>query len=189
MRNKMNIVSILITVLIALTASLNMIDFPVELRFEETKYNYLFVSTLCLLLPISVFLTALTFKNRKYTYFCIALSFSLAVPSALVYFFANSDYKSISQEGIDHSFQQINEIQTNGSTYRLYRTNGGATTSFGLVLRKETNFIKGINTVKVIFSKYKASDSTLLLLNGNTIQMQIEPYSKDDKLEAVTLTI
>ena len=35
---------------------LNMIDLPIELRFEEVKNNYLFVMILCILLPLTIFI-------------------------------------------------------------------------------------------------------------------------------------
>ncbi len=188
MRIKMKIVLLTITSIVIIITSLNMMDLPIELRFDNTKYNYLSVSILSVALPLSIFFSALTFKGPK-RILGVATSFTLSFPCALVLFFASDDFKSISKEGVDHSFEKIRELEAKGSKYRLYRTNGGATTSFGLVLRKETPLITGINTVNVLFSKYKAEDSSLTLTNDNTIELRIEPYGKSDKLEVVTLSI
>ena len=107
----------------------------------------------------------------------------------IVFFFASESFSDISVEGVDTSFDKISEVESNGSTYRLYRTNGGATTSFGLVLRKEAKLTSNIKTVKVIFSKYQAREGTLMLINKNSLELRIEPYNENDKLEVITLTI
>ena len=169
--------------------SMNMADFPVELRFENTKFNYLFVIVLSLLLPLSIVLSAFTFKKRAYLYSVLILGALVSVPCTLTFIFAISDYNKIVESGKDFSFEKINEVRVDKSSYRLYRTNGGATTSFGLVLRKESKFIGGLNTVEVIFSKYKASESTLSVVNKSTLQLQIEPYSEGEKTEVITLNI
>ena len=46
-------VSNVILVIIILITSLNMIDFPWELRFTDVKNNYLFVMVLAFILPFS----------------------------------------------------------------------------------------------------------------------------------------
>lgn len=182
-------ISLVITLFILTVASLNLIDLPVELRFEKIKYNYQFVIFLCFLLPLSVFLTSLTLEKRPSTYLGLGLSIALALPCALVCFFATSDIKSINEVGRDASFERISEVSVEDSHYRLYRTNGGATTSFGLVLRKETTLIEGLNVVKVIFAKYKASEGSLTVTADKSIELKIEPYNRDEKVELITLNI
>lgn len=178
-----------LTILVIAMASLNMMDFSIELRFENARYNYLFVVVLSVILPISIFVSAFTFKKRSYLYSALIVGALLAFPSYLTYTVAKSDYAAVAKAGKDLSFEQINEVRVDGASYRLYRTNGGATTSFGLVLRKEIPFIKGLKIVKIIFSKNKASESTLSVVNESTLQMNIEPYSKGEEIEVVTLNI
>jgi hypothetical protein len=103
--------------------------------------------------------------------------------------FASSDYATIKKEGIGYSFEKIDSLNVNDIDYVLYRTNGGATTSYSLVLRSEQNIFPNINVVKVIYSKYKASESTLSLLSKNQIKMQIQPYAIDDELYTVKIDI
>lgn len=185
----MKIITQVLTGIVMLAALLNTSGWPVEFRFVELKYNYIFVSILCIALPVSIFLSGFTFEKRYFRFVSFVLSFSIFLPCALVFFFSCEDFKSLSQEGVDYSFEKINEIEFGGSNYRLYRSSGGAATSFGLVLRKETPFIRGVNTVKVVFSKYKAFESTLSLINNNTIEMRIEPYNGSGKAEVVMLSI
>lgn len=182
-------VSNIILVIIILITSLNMIDFPWEFRFVDVKNNYLFVMVLAVLLPLSAFLWSLFRYSKSRKVVGIVFSVCLAAPCYIVFIFAYSDYDDIKRKGIDYSFEEINRLQTNGNNYVLYRTNGGATTSFGLVLRleKETGF--GLKVVKVIYSKYKASKSTLELTSDNRIKMQIQPYDKHDKADVILLNM
>jgi len=129
--------------MIMVVAWLNMLDTPVEIRFSSTQYNYLFVMVLCVLLPLSIFLTSFTLNKRSNKYAGIGLSVFLVFPCSLVYYFSSDSFEDIDRNGVDISFEKINEIKAGGSSYCLYRTNGGATTSFGLVLRKETSVVGG----------------------------------------------
>ena len=119
----------------------------------------------------------------------IIISVCLAAPCYIVFIFANSDYSDIKSKGTDYSFEEINRLQVNNNNYVLYRTNGGATTSFGLVLRLETEVACGLNVVNVIYSKYKASESTLELTGSNQIKMQIQPYDEHGKVDIVLLSM
>ena len=178
-----------ITLLVVVIAALNMADLPKELRFEEIKYNYLFVMVLCILLPLSLILTSLNLKERANRYGCLAVSLLLTLPASFLYMVVSIDYDRLSRGGVDGRFERIDEIEVGESKYRLYRTNGGATTAFGLVLRKESAISEHINLVEVIFSKYQAAESTLRLIDENSIELQIEPYSKDEHVQVVELKI
>lgn len=178
-----------ITLLVVVIAALNMADLPKELRFEETKYNYLFVMVLCILLPLSLILTSLNLKERANRYGCLAVSLLLILPASFLYMVVSTDYDKLSRGAVDGRFEKIDEIEVGESKYRLYRTNGGATTAFGLVLRKESAISEHINVVEVIFSKYQAAESTLRLIDKNSIELQIEPYSKDEHVQVVELKI
>jgi hypothetical protein len=96
-----------------------------------------------------------------------------------VFVFASSDYATIKKQGVDYSFEKIDSLRVNDKNYVLYRTNGGATTAYGLVLRSEKEFISGINVVRAIYNKYKASESSLTLLGGKQTEMEIQPHGID----------
>lgn len=166
-----------------------MIDFPIELRFKEPRFNYLFVIILCFLLPSTISFSAMTFKSEGKKFIGMTLSFFLVFPCFLVFLFAFSTLKNLNEIDIDSSFEFKREVRVKDAVYRLYRTNGGATTAFGLVLREEKNFIKGIKTVKVLFNKYRASESTLTVLGDHAIEMKIEPYSKKEEVQVVRVNL
>jgi hypothetical protein len=90
---------------------------------------------LAIILPFSALLWSLFRDSKSSKVAGIIFSVCLAAPCYIVFIFANSDYSDIKNEGIDYSLEEINRLQVNNNNYVLYRTNGGATTSFGLVLR------------------------------------------------------
>jgi hypothetical protein len=58
------------------------------------------------------------------------------------------------KDGHDLSFDQFSEAPWKGSSVRLYRTNGGATTDFGVVIRQERKLFPGILLVRNLDSFY-----------------------------------
>ncbi len=52
------------------------------------------------------------------------------------------------KNGRDLSFERFAETRWKGSEVRFYRTNGGATTDFGVVIRQERNLIPGVVLVR-----------------------------------------
>lgn len=126
-------------------------------------------------------------KLLKVSGFLVALA--AAVPSFIVFIFAAGDYSEIKQSGVDNSFAELNRLNVNDDNYVLYRTDRGATTSYGLVLRLEREIGFGIHAVKVVHSKYKAAEGQLELLSESQIKMQIQPYDTQDQMEVVVLDI
>jgi hypothetical protein len=178
-----------ILLFIGLITVLNMNDLPFELRLVDAAQNYLFVMVLSIAFPLLLVFWAFNRTSNTYRVLGIVAALVISVPSVLVFVFASSDYATIKKEGIGYSFEKIDSLNVNDIDYVLYRTNGGATTSYSLVLRSEQNIFPNINVVKVIYSKYKASESTLSLLSKNQIKMQIQPYAIDDELYTVKIDI
>ena len=52
------------------------------------------------------------------------------------------------KDGHDLSFDQFAETRWKGSVVRFYRTNGGATTDFGVVIRQERTLLPGVELVR-----------------------------------------
>ena len=76
----------------------------------------------------------------------------------------------------DDMFTKIDEISLGNHKYRLYRTDCGATCAFGLVLQKEFDLGIGIKTVEVVFSKYRANEGHLSLIENDKIRLEVSPY-------------
>lgn len=166
-----------------------MIDFPWKIRFEDSANNYLFVMVLSVLLLVSFLIWSLNRATKYAKGNGIFVSLILIIPCYIVIFFAQLQYVDIKSSGIDKSFEVIDKLNVNSNNYVLYRTNGGATTSFGLALRLEKQFMTGLNVVKEIYSRNKSSEGTLKLAEENRIILQIQPYDKIDKLEVVSFNL
>ena len=162
----------------------NWAGWPIELRFTESHLNYYFITLLCILLPISLFFKILTIGDNRNYLGAFVLSGLLGLGCFVVGGFAYQDANKIAQSKIDYSFEKLNEIKHKNGYYRLYRTNGGATTSFGLVLRVESEEFLGIKLVDRVFSKYKASEATMNIV-GENIELQIQPYSNEEVVQSV----
>jgi hypothetical protein len=61
-------------------------------------------------------------------------------------------------DDIDYSYEKMQLIKVANDNYQVYRTNGGATTSYGVVVRKEVPLIGGLNYVQTVFGAYPASE-------------------------------
>jgi hypothetical protein len=162
-------IKILSLFVIAIVLS-NWLDFVYKIRFYNVYYNYLVYTILCVLLPLSVFsLSALTNNNIiKIS----GLSFAAVslMPALILAFFANIETNSIKKQGSDPSFKLLDQAINNKITYRLYRTDCGATCAYGLSLQKEIDTSLGIKFVYPVWSIYKQSEG-LLVTNGGFIQV------------------
>ncbi len=174
-------------VVVLTIAVLNIIALPIELRFEQSQYNYLFVKLLCVAIPSSILFSSLFFIRNVRFIGGVFISLVLAALCFFPFIVADSGYQSIVREGVDGSYEQLQEIKVDDSFYRLYRTNGGATTAFGLELRKEVPFVQGIKTVIVLYNKYEAYEGVFSIEENRRIRLQISPYGQDDKPETITL--
>ncbi len=89
---------------------------------------------------------------------------------------------TIARGGKDYSFECINEIKYNAQKIKVYRTNGGATTAFGIIVREEKEILPGLLYVHKLFDRYPMetvgmkieNDTTLLLMDtyNNNIVIQ-----------------
>jgi len=160
--------------LIILLIGLSTIEFPVELRFQNPYLNYLFILILFILLPITMFSKAYVSKNKLAWFLTssVVLFFS-----SIIIFMISFDLSDIKKYGIDPSFEVIQKVQHHNKFYRLYRTNGGATTDYGLLLREEKNLPLKLKLTKVLWKKYHEDNATLKLINPNKLKLEVQPYS------------
>jgi len=169
-------------------ALFNWIGWPLEFRFEDSHRNYFFIAGLCSLLPILLFIKVIMSNIDSKLLLASLSSICLSFFCLIVGYFAYSDGLKAYERGTDGSFEVIDEVTFEGFNYKLYRTNGGATTSYGLVLREEYQLAFGVKAVGRIFEKYKASDARIYL-DGSILVLVIQPYSQDESVQTVSLKI
>lgn len=166
-----------------------MIDLPWELRFSEQASNYLFVIILCYLLPVSSALWGLSRPTINLKIIGITVCLCISILCFITHFFANSSYEDVKERGVDYSFEVMQEKHITGRDYVLYRTNGGATTSYGLVLREEIPFLSNFKFIHILHRKYKASVGELSTLDSGTLILTIQPYSEGEGLDVIEFEI
>ena len=87
-------------------------------------------------------------------------------------------------KGKDYSFEKILTYKIGKNQLSVYRTNGGATTDFGIVIRKEEKILPGLLYTKIIYSRYRACNAELYKINNKKIKCIIPKYGniKEDTL-------
>ncbi len=91
------------------------------------------------------------------------------------------DIKDTYTTGIDASLEKIDNIDMKYSNVSIYRTNGGATTDFGIVVRQEKNIFPGIVLVKDLYNKYHMVEASSQVIDEDTIFITITVQQTDEK--------
>ena len=146
---------------------------PYFFRFDNPTLNYSTFMLLELLVPIS-----LIWLSKQISGFwrglLIVIALASLIPIALITLLTFATSK-IDENGKDLSFYKISELRGESNYYRLYRTNGGATTSFGLVLRREKPIFFGLKLVSPVKGFYPASKGSLEKLSSTTARLIVLP--------------
>lgn len=139
----------------------------IGIRFTSPRLNYLAFGAI-LLIPIICFISTRLNRNEKNKIVRIVAALSiLTIPSFLIWLFLVSIWvPDIMWRDIDYSFELIRTEKVGANYIRVYRTNGGATTDFGVVVRKETKLLPGLYFIKPIGSKYHAGNADIINENG-----------------------
>lgn len=102
------------------------------------------------------------------------LGFAAAVESA-----------SIARHGIDRSFEQIEVVPLTAGYLASYRTDGGATTSYGIVIRQECRILPGLLRVRTIWGVYPAFEVRTDLLSPDRARFSSPAYGDGRPQETV----
>ncbi len=120
-------------------------------RFTNELNNSVF-GIFVAILPIVCFLFTFFLKKTSTRILNITFFSIFSIISSVYIFFA---LLFIPDSRVDLTFQKIHEV---GKGIVVYRTDGGATTSYGIVIRQEKNILPGIIAVKYLFDKYRQYD-------------------------------
>ncbi len=81
--------------------------------------------------------------------------------------------------GVDASFEPISVHDFGDQRLIAYRTNGGATTSFGIVLRQELPIIPGVMLARPVYTVYPGHDVSISRVDERTFRFESPPYDTD----------
>jgi hypothetical protein len=152
-------------------------------RFELPALNYATVLVLTLAIPASLLWLAFTGLTGIWRWLVTALAVLVALPVLFFSLIIATYIFDIVRSGVDSSFEPIAELGSPPISYNLYRTNGGATTSFGIVLRKEWALLPGFKVVTNVHSFYPAYDAAFERINTHRVRVHVQPYGPSGRDE------
>jgi|GEM_PF-5086625 len=99
---------------------LNTQFFPVMLRFTDIGYNRISVIVFLVVLPITVLVRSLLFKNISLKIIGVISFIPIVCVSAFVLIIMGVDYNHYVENKYDSSFSKISDVKAKGYNYRLY---------------------------------------------------------------------
>ena len=146
-----------------------------SIRFSIPALNYLFLLA-SFTLPWFALFSAFHIGRRWVT---IAVTVVLLPALAYTLFwglFVCIDTAYVLLNGIDPSFEAISRVDMGSYEVALYRTNGGAMTSFGIAVRQEKSVLLGLRIVRQLEGFYPADAATYRVLGPDVICVEVPPY-------------
>lgn len=166
-----------LTVLVACVSAivaLNVLD--TTPRFEYTPLNYAAVILLALSIPAVLFWLAFAALSSGWRWVVAIIAIVITIPVGFFCLFASLELQSVVTAGVDTSFEPLAELRGEHMNHRVYRTNGGATTAYGIVLRRERPLLLGLKLVTVVRTYYPAHDATLERLPSGQARLSVGAY-------------
>lgn len=152
------------------------------LRFEIRTCNLLFV-TVVMLIPILLLLQTSLLKNVVAKTCGRVVSGIFSLISLLIASIMIFNIFMITKDGKDHSFEWLREIQVDEYKIDTYRINGGAMTSYSILVRQEKNILPGIKLVKNVYLKNNKGDVNIewddhtITLDGMRVKLNPNIYN------------
>lgn len=180
MGNQLNKAANIIFISLLFIVLFNWIGWPYHIRFDYIPLNYLAYSFLCFSLPVSALLASSLLISKTLKVSGVVCSVLIAIPAFLLGGFAFIGAQDVIESGEDASFEYLKQTKSDLGTYRLYRTNCGATCAYGLDLRKEMELPLGIKLVKTVWSQNRIDNADLIttdysikVVHNNVVQAEI----------------
>lgn len=75
--------------------------------------------------------------------------------------------------GTDAAFEKIRSVSTGSAEVAVYRTNGGATTAYGVIVRHQKLILPGLLLVRRLLSAYPATDAVPVMQENDVVQITV----------------
>jgi hypothetical protein len=145
------------------------LHWPYQIRSSFLTINYWLFAIAALTFPVLLAWLVSGVTTTWARRVLLGLTFILALPCLLMSSCALLETPNIN--AVDNSYELLSEANDGALTYRLYRTNCGATCAYGLDLREELDLFLGFKLVSELWSKYRA-DQGQVYVNGSKIQVR-----------------
>lgn len=140
----------------------------------ENIYVTKLIGLFLVFFPVYIFVLVLKTKpgNKPVRVTAIILFGLWAVLSLPSIFFGIVDtYAVIQNGGIDPAFETVSSTNVGSARVVIYRTNGGATTAFGIVVRAEKVILPGVYLGHDLLNIYGADNVGISLVSSNSIKI------------------
>jgi len=175
---------IAIDITLVLVYVLGMLNFwtPI-LRFTWPPANKIAIAAMQLIPLILMVLTARARWGGVVRVILLpAVAFGLPVGSCAVIECART------RSGKDLSFELIQEVRLSEGHLGIYRTNGGATTSFGMEVWQECRLLPGLLRVRILWSAYPAYTVQTRILTPDRLEFSSPAYEHaEERVDEVKL--
>lgn len=150
------------------------------LRFTSPRLNYGFM-VIVFLSPFVALRALLPLRGHRlrvvgllFLVPVLALACLPVLGTTVVLFF---DGPEILVRDVDPSFERVRQVEVAGRTYAVFRTNGGAMTSYGIVVRREQPLlVRGIVYGGRVCSCYPADDVTINMNESGEVECVFPRY-------------
>jgi hypothetical protein len=81
-------------------------------------------------------------------------------------------------KGTDASFEKIDSKDVHGHTVSVYRTNAGAMSDYGIVVRHERPILAGLILARPIYSVSPGYEARITVLSAGRLRIESPPYGE-----------
>jgi len=128
------------------------------------------------LIPFTLLAIALVTGPSWARVMCCVVLLPVAALAALLGSCAALESAWIVADGFDAGFEQREVVSLSAGHLGIYRTNGGATTSFGIAVRQECRLAPGLMRVRNIWGSYPAYEVRTQVLAPDRVRFSSPPY-------------
>jgi len=158
-------------------------------RSSHVFINYL-VMLIIFLLPTLLLLMIYTGAKKQVRVVAFMVLAPFLIFASLYAFFTFILLTDIMRTGSDPSFEHLRSTQYKHNRISVYRTNGGAMTSFGIVARHEKALFPDLLLVRDVYSVYPGEDAKVVMLDNGTAKIISPPYgSKRPKTDEAIIKL
>jgi hypothetical protein len=148
-----------------------LLGWPVEISFQNEDINTWAGWLLAMSVPLAILWVAFSFERRG------TVAAALAV--ALAGFLLCGAAGVVARMFPSAAWDLVGEASVGGASYRLYRTNCGATCANGLVLTREIDLLLGLRTQQQLWSQYPSDGFAAVRAVGTS---EVQVYSSGQVL-------
>jgi hypothetical protein len=143
-------------------------------RFSSARLNYFFMAAI-FYSPLLAAWLVIPASNRLWKLSLVILAPVALVSAALcagTVFMLVLWVPDILWHDVDRSFQRMREQRLGDEVLAVFRTNGGATTDYGIVVRRESGILPGLRFVTPLCASYPADDVMLTRVGRDTTRCE-----------------